>query len=98
MNPGLIGGIIGSLVGIASGLVGTYFSIRNTNGPRERAFMVWSAVVCWFGVSVFLVVLFLPPQAGARYREVLREEIAQTVNGEAEVSAELRDLWRILSS
>lgn len=34
----------------------------------------------------------------ARYREVLREEIAQTVNGEAEVSAELRDLWRILSS
>lgn len=33
-----------------------------------------------------------------RYRQVLREEIAQTVNGEAEVAAEMKDLWRILSA
>ena len=33
-----------------------------------------------------------------RYRQTLREEIAQTVNGEAEVAAEMKDLWRILAS
>ena len=39
MNPGLIGGIAGGVIGIAGGLVGTYFSIKNTRGPRERAFV-----------------------------------------------------------
>ena len=63
MNPGLIGGIIGSLLGIAGGLIGTYFGIKNTNGPRERAFMICSAIVCWIGVAVFLASMFFLPQA-----------------------------------
>ena len=37
------------------------FSIKNTNGPRERRFMVKGAVVMWIGVSIFLALLFLLP-------------------------------------
>jgi hypothetical protein len=63
MDPGLVGGIVGSLFGVAGGLIGTYLSIRNTNGPRERAFMIRSAIVCWIGVGVFLATMFLVPPA-----------------------------------
>jgi len=54
---GLIGGIAGGVIGVAGGLVGTYFSVKNTNGPRERAFMVKSAVVCWLGIILLLALL-----------------------------------------
>lgn len=64
MNTGLVGGIVGSLLGVAGGLIGTYFSIRNTGGPRERAFMIRSAIICWIGVALSLAVTFLLPQAG----------------------------------
>ncbi|MFO0958395.1 MAG: hypothetical protein U0800_13350 [Isosphaeraceae bacterium] len=36
----LVLGIACGVVGILGGLVGCYFSIRNTGGVRERAFMV----------------------------------------------------------
>ena len=62
MNAGLAGAIVGSLVGVAGGLIGTYFSIKNTNGPRERTFMVRSAIVCWIAVMIFLMAIFLLPQ------------------------------------
>ena len=62
MNTGLVGGVAGSLLGVVGGLIGTYFSIKNTNGPRERAFMIRSAIVCWLAVSVFLATMFLVPQ------------------------------------
>jgi hypothetical protein len=58
-----VGGIVGSLLGVAGGLIGTYFSIKNTNGPRERAFMIRSAILCWIGVGLFLAVMFFVPQA-----------------------------------
>ena len=63
MNPGLIGGIVGSLIGIAGGLVGTYYSIVNTSGPRERTFVTRAAVVGWVGVGVFIAMLFGFPEA-----------------------------------
>ena len=56
---GLVGGIAGGVVGVAGGIVGTYFSIWNTNGPKERAFAARAAAVCWLGASTFLVCLFL---------------------------------------
>lgn len=61
MHPGAIGGIIGGLCGLAGGIIGTYFSIKNTNGPRERAFMVKSAAVCWVAIIIFLGLLFALP-------------------------------------
>ncbi|RME96253.1 MAG: hypothetical protein D6766_01215 [Verrucomicrobia bacterium] len=57
----MISGIAGGFIGVAGGLIGTYFSIKNTNGPRERAFVVRSATVCWVAVLVFLGLLFALP-------------------------------------
>ncbi len=63
MHPGIIGGIIGGIAGIAGGMIGTYWSIKNTNGPRERAFMTKSAVVCWVAIFIFLGLLFALPNS-----------------------------------
>lgn len=52
---------MGGALGVAGGVIGTYFSIKNTNGPRERRFMVKGAVVMWIGVSIFLALVFLLP-------------------------------------
>ena len=61
MNAGVIGGILGAVIGIAGGIVGTWCSIRNTRGPRERAFMIRASVVAWVGIAVFLALLLLLP-------------------------------------
>lgn len=57
MNAGLIGGIIGGVIGIAGGVIGTYFSIKNTNGPKERAFMIKASAVFWIFVIIFITLL-----------------------------------------
>ena len=62
MNPGIVGGIIGGLIGLAGGAVGTYASIKNTQGPRERQFMVRVSVVAWIVITLFLVLLFVLPR------------------------------------
>jgi len=61
MNTGWILGIGGAVIGLMGGIIGTYFSIKNTRGPRERAFMLKSSVVCWLGITVFLGLLFTLP-------------------------------------
>ena len=64
MNPGLIGligGIVGGIVGVAGGLLGTYFSIKNTNGPRERAFVIKASIVGWIFVLTFVFGMCLTP-------------------------------------
>ena len=61
MNPGIVGGIIGGLIGLAGGAAGTYASIKNTQGPRERQFMVRVSVVAWIVITLFLVLLFVLP-------------------------------------
>jgi Ca2+/Na+ antiporter len=55
------GGILGALIGILGGVIGTYFSIKNTKRPHERAFVVRASIVCWVGVGVFLLGLWLVP-------------------------------------
>ncbi|MGD1021026.1 MAG: hypothetical protein ABSA12_17100 [Verrucomicrobiia bacterium] len=68
MNPGVIGGIIGGVVGLLGGVIGTYFSITNTKGSRERAFMIKVSVVCWVFVAAFVLGTWLLP---VLYRTVL---------------------------
>src|SRR5262245_66489504 len=63
MDAGLIGGIVGGVIGILGGLVGTYFSIKNTAGPRERHFMIQVAIVAWIAVSAFVAGPRLRPRA-----------------------------------
>jgi len=54
----LVGAIGGGVLG---GGVGTWCSIRNTGSPRERAFMIRTAVLCWLAVTVFLAAqCFIP--------------------------------------
>lgn len=55
---GLIGGIVGSLIGIAGGVFGSYCSIRAAKGPRERAFAIRCTVAAWVLCALFLAVLF----------------------------------------
>ncbi len=62
MNTDLILGIVGSLIAIAGGLIGTYFGIKNSNVPRERAFTIRSAIVCCIGVVLFFAVTVFFPQ------------------------------------
>jgi len=62
MHPGLIGGILGCLIGVAGGLFGTYCSIKNTKGPRERAFMVKYSIFIWLFGTLFLLLLFTLPK------------------------------------
>jgi hypothetical protein len=61
VNAGLIGGIVGAVIGVLGGLIGTYFSIKNTAGPRERRFMIQVAIVAWIAVSAFVAGLLLLP-------------------------------------
>jgi hypothetical protein len=35
MDVGTVGGIIGGAIGLAGGAMGTYASIKSTNGARE---------------------------------------------------------------
>ena len=61
MDVGLVGGIIGGILGLAGGAIGTYASIKNTAGPRERQFMVRTAIVVWVLITLFLILLFVLP-------------------------------------
>jgi hypothetical protein len=62
MDVGLIGGIIGGAVGLLGGAIGTYASIKNTAGPRERAFMIQVAIVTWIVVIAFVFGLLALPK------------------------------------
>ena len=57
-----IGSIGGGLLGMAGGIMGTYFSIKNTKGPRERRFTIKASAVCLVAVVLFLVLLFAMPR------------------------------------
>ena len=61
MDSGLIGAILGGVLGVAGGAIGTYFSIKNTKGPIERAFMIQASVIAWVAVVLFVGLMFLLP-------------------------------------
>ena len=50
---GLIGGWGGGLWGVWGGVIGTYYSITRTNGPKERRFVIRQAGIVWM-VLVFI--------------------------------------------
>ncbi len=56
-----IGGIFGSVLGILGGVVGTYFSIRNTNSRRERRFVIRAAIVVWMALGLTALAVFYRP-------------------------------------
>lgn len=61
MHPGIVGAVVGGAIGLAGGILGTALSIRNTQGPRERAFMIRASVVVWTVGLLFIALLLLLP-------------------------------------
>lgn len=55
------GGLLGGAVGVLGGALGTYAGVKNTRGPRERAFVIRAAVLCWALVLAFVLGLLLIP-------------------------------------
>jgi hypothetical protein len=55
------GAILGSAIGVAGGVLGTWASIRYTQTPAERAFMVRCAIGSWIAVLAFVATLILVP-------------------------------------
>ena len=49
MEAGQVGGIVGDLGGLLGSVIGTYF--KNTNGPKERAFVLRCSVICGTAVA-----------------------------------------------
>ena len=62
MDSGIIVAVAaGCLTGLAGGILGTWASIRNTNGPRERAFVVKASAIMWLAGIIFLTLMFALP-------------------------------------
>src|SRR4051812_42265464 len=62
MDAGMAGGLAGGIVGVMGGAIGTYFSIRNTTRPRERALMLRLAASCWLWLAGLVAWMFLMPR------------------------------------
>jgi hypothetical protein len=58
---GYLGGIIGSILGLAGGIFGSYCSIKNTKGPLERRFMIKASIVTGIALFIFLGLVFALP-------------------------------------
>lgn len=58
---GWAGGILGTLLGSLGGAIGVYFAVRNTKGPRERAFVIRASILCLIGLVLFGVGMWLIP-------------------------------------
>ncbi len=57
-----IGEIIGlclMALALAGGAVGTYNTIKNARGPRERAFTIRMFIACWILVACLLLALYV---------------------------------------
>ncbi len=58
---GPIGGIVGAGIGVLGGLVGTYLTLKNTKGPRERAFAIKASIIGWVLIIAFVAAVLLVP-------------------------------------
>jgi hypothetical protein len=61
MDVGMVGGVAGGVLGLAGAAIGTFVSVVNTRGPRERAYMVRLAALGWLWVAVLVAWLLLAP-------------------------------------
>lgn len=55
---GWVGGIVGMTLGLAGGIIGTYFSLKNTRTEKERSLMIKFVVGFWaFGLAALSLML-----------------------------------------
>jgi len=62
MDVGLVGAKVGTVIGVAGGMIGNYAAVKNARGPRERRFMLQMGAVVW-GILflVALALIIVPP-------------------------------------
>ena len=61
LDAGTIGAIVGSTLGTAGGVFGTWISIRNAPAGKQRRFIVKAAIATWAGVLLFVALLLALP-------------------------------------
>ena len=61
MNAGVVTAIVGAVIGLLGGAFGTYCSVKNTKGPRERAFMIKASAMCWLAAILLLALALALP-------------------------------------
>ena len=57
----LMGISFGSLL-LLIGIVGTLQSVKNTKGPKERAFAAQSNMFAWIAIAFFFITLYFLPE------------------------------------
>ena len=62
MSIGVIGGIVGSALGLAGGLFGAYCSYKRAKGPRGRRFVVFGSLLLFSFIALFLALILLFPE------------------------------------
>jgi hypothetical protein len=62
MDAGMAGAVAGTVVGVMGGVVGTFSSIANAKGPRERALTIQLAAACWVWMAGLVFWLFVAPR------------------------------------
>ena len=53
MNAEIFWGIAGGIIGLIGGIIGSYFSIKNTNGPKEKEFAIRATLITWALVIIY---------------------------------------------
>jgi len=61
VDLGLLGAVIGITIGTLGGLIGSYFSIKNTEGPKEKEFVIKAVILFWIAGIIFLALIFYIP-------------------------------------
>jgi protein-S-isoprenylcysteine O-methyltransferase Ste14 len=87
---GIAGGVLGSAIGIAGAWLGIRASVKNTRGPRERAFVVQSAIrlgilTCAFVAGMLLLSTPWKIALGSLYVILLFTFIIRTNRRQAEI-------------
>jgi RNA polymerase sigma factor (sigma-70 family) len=54
LAAGLCGAVLGPVLGLLGGIVGTWASVANTRSPRERTFMLKASAVFWLAMILLL--------------------------------------------
>ena len=62
MSSAMISSIVGSVLGVTGGLIGTYFSYRRARSSSERYFVIRASTGIFVFVGSFLAILLLFPQ------------------------------------
>jgi hypothetical protein len=62
VNPGIVLGIAGGVIGCIGGAIGTYFEIARTKPGPKREFVIKFAIAVWIAIVLFISLGLLLPK------------------------------------